>query len=73
MIYEIKQNEKIYIVDDLQTINQQTKDFQAAFNGVEKENGMGVQIASFDNANATLYTESKRILISLKEIEDENN
>lgn len=73
MIYEVKQNNNTYSVDDLKPLDQQTKGFQAAFNKAETQVAVGIQIVEFDNANATLYTESGRILISLKELEDENN
>ena len=73
MIFEIKKEKKTYIVDDLKLFDQQTKAFQEAFNNANKENGEGIIIAYFSNAEAILYTQSNRILITLKEIENEND
>lgn len=73
MIFEVKTEKKTYIVDDLKLFGQQTKAFQEAFNNANKENGEGIIIAYFSNAEAILYTQSNRILITLKEIENEND
>lgn len=73
MIYEIKREDKTYFVDDLKTFDQQTKEFKTAFNEVEKQNGDNFIIASFDNAMVMLYIKTDRVLISLKEDEDEDN
>lgn len=73
MIFEVTKGEKTYFVDDLKLFSQQTKAFQKAFNKADKENGEGVIIALFSNAEAILYTQSNRILITLKEVENENN
>lgn len=73
MIFEVKTEKKTYIVDDLKLFDQQTKAFQEAFNNANKENGEGIIIAYFSNAEAILYTQSNRILITLKEIENEND
>lgn len=73
MIYEIKQEDKTYTVDDLKTFDQQTKEFKSAFDETEKQSGDNFIIASFDNAIVILYIDTKRILISLKELENEDN
>lgn len=73
MIFEVQKEDKIYIVDDLKPFYQQTKQFQQAFNEVKESNTSNVITATFDNADTFLYTETNRVLISLKEIENENN
>lgn len=73
MIFEVKKGDKTYNVDDLKLFHQQTKAFQKAFNQAEKSDALDLTIAHFDNADAILYTNSSRVLITLKEIEDENN
>ncbi len=73
MIFEISKSDKTYKVDDLKPFDQQTKAFQKAFNEAEKIEGDGFTTARFDNAEALLYTHSNRVLIYLKEIENEDN
>lgn len=73
MIFELKKEDKIYIIDDLKLFNQQSKAFQEAFNETEKENATGIIKASFDNADAVLYINSNRVIVSLKNIDNENN
>lgn len=73
MIFEVKKEENTYIVDDLKLFNQQTKAFRETFSQTEKKYADGVTIAHFDNADAVLYTQSDRVLISLKEVENEDN
>lgn len=73
MIFEVKKEDKTYIVDDLKPFHQQRKAFQQAFNKADNENLIGVTISHFDNADAILYIESDRLLITLNENENENN
>lgn len=73
MIFEVKKEQEIYFIDDLKPFDQQTKSFQRAFNAAEQQTGISVIIALFDNADIMLYTESNRVIISLKEVENENN
>lgn len=73
MIFEVKKEDRTYIVDDLKPFHQQPKSFQKAFNDIKIENESDVTTASFDNADAIIYTETNRVLILLKKIENENN
>lgn len=73
MIFEVKKEKQTYIVDDLKLFHQQPKAFKIAFDKADKENAEGVIIAHFDNVDTILYTQSNRVLISLKEIENEDN
>lgn len=72
MIYQVKQAKKIYTIDDLKTFDQQSKEFQSAFNEAEKITADGIFMVEFDNATASLFTKSNRVLISLKEMKNEN-
>lgn len=72
MIYEVKQAKKTYRIDDLKPFNQQSQEFQSAFHEAEKITADGIFMVEFDNATASLFTKSNRVLISLNEIENEN-
>lgn len=72
MKYEIKYKDIAYQVDDLKSFDKQTKSFQEAFNDAEKDSAMDVIVAKFDNGNVLLYTKTNRVLIELKEVDDEN-
>lgn len=71
MIFQITKGSNTYNIHDLKPFNQQTKAFQQAFDEAEKQGDHACQITEFDNAQVSVYF-SNRVIVTLKDSEDEN-